>query len=918
MARDAQAETRRVNVTFVDYSPAAGQMSREIVECDLEGRPVDDGYEMYCLTDPVFYDTFILKNADDHDFELAQAHVPHGWQRSEFGHWLAYVPEKPKLPLQGWKIHVSACVDNVEDILAATWTYCIANDVPFKFIRSRDLFFLRNVKYAKRESSGKFVTIYPADDAELRIVLTELGDALAGQPGPYILSDLRWGAGPLYVRYGGFAERHCIGAGGELVPALEDATGRLVPDRRGTTFQVPPWVTLPEFLEPPLEARNSTSLEELPYRIDRALHFSNGGGVYAGTHLPTGEDVVLKEARPHAGLAWDGADAVARLGRERDTLQRLAGLDVVPALRDYFTLADHHFLVEDFVEGSTLQSQIVRRFPIGVLGAGDETAVAEYASWALDMCARVEAAVAQLHDRDVVIGDLSATNMLVRDDGSIVLIDLEVATLSGDEGRPTVATSAFMPPASQTGLAVDRYALACLRLFVFLPQLTALFRLDPDKARPLAASIAETFPVPEEFLASAVSVIESAQEPAGATATGRRPPRLAPDPQAWWDARDSMFAAILASATPDRQDRLFPGDPRQFFTSGGLNLAYGAAGVLYALHETGAPRQPEHEQWLARRATDPPPGTPLGLYDGLLGVAYVLDRLGCRNDALSVLGICVDALEGKLEQFGLDLSGGLAGIGLTLAYFAARTDDVTLWDAVWAIADLVAERLGDADSVAQTSGGAEPHAGLLRGSSGPALMFLRLHEHRPDHGLLELAATAIRQDLRRCVPTRHGALYVDEGWRTLPYIADGSVGIGFAVDDYLAHREDEQFAQVAPQIRRAAKSGFYVGSGLFSGRAGMILYLSRGLAPGAGGEDPVVAGHVRRLDWHALSYEGHLAFPGDRLMRLSMDLGTGAAGVLLALGAALHDGPVHLPFLGPLHADSSRTDPDLILITEGR
>jgi tRNA A-37 threonylcarbamoyl transferase component Bud32 len=880
---------------------------------------VDDGYEMYCLTDPVFYDTFLLKNAYDHDFGLAQSPVPEGWQRSEFGHWLAYLPEKPAIPLQGWKIHVSACVDNGEEVLAATWTYCVANDVPFKFIRSRDLFFLRNVKYANRESSGKFVTIYPADEAQLQIVLTELGDLLDGQAGPYILSDLRWGAGPLYVRYGAFAKRHCVGDGGELVPALEDATGRLVPDRRGTTFQIPAWVTLPEFLEPHLEARNSTTLEGLPYHIDRALHFSNGGGVYAGTHLPTGDDVVLKEARPHAGLAWDRADAVARLGRERDTLQRLAGLDVVPALRDYFTLGDHHFLVEEFVEGSTLQSQIARRFPVGVLGASNETVVAEYASWALDMCARAEAAVAQLHDRDVVIGDLSANNMLVRDDGSIVLIDLEVATLSGDEGRPTVATNAFMPPASQTGLAVDRYALACLRLFVFLPQLTALLRLDLDKARLLAASIAEAFPVPEEFLASAVNVIESAQEPAGATPAASRPPRLAPDPRAWLDARDSMRAAILASATPDRQDRLFPGDPRQFFNgAGGLNLAYGAAGVLYALHETGAPCEAAHEQWLVRRATDPSPGTPLGLYDGLLGVAYVLDRLGRRRDALSVLGICVDALDGKLDQLGLDLSGGLAGIGLTLAYFAARTDDVALWDTVWEIADHVAERLGDADGVAPISGGAEPHAGLLRGSSGPALMFLRLHERRPDNGLLELAATAIRQDLRRCVATRHGALQINEGWRTLPYIADGSVGIGFVVDDYLAHREDEQFAHAAQQIRTAAKSGFYVGSGLFSGRAGMILYLSRGLAPGAGGEDLVVADHVRRLDWHALGYQGHLAFPGDRLMRLSMDLGTGTAGVLLALGAALHDGPVHLPFLGPLHADSSRPDPDLILMTERR
>jgi hypothetical protein len=326
----------------------------------------------------------------------------------------------------------------------------------------------------------------------------------------------------------------------------------------------------------------------------------------------------------------------------------------------------------------------------------------------------------------------------------------------------------------------------------------------------------------------------------------------------------------------------------------------------------------EHEQWLVRRATNPPPGTPLGLYDGLHGVAYVLDRIGRRDEALDVLEICVDALGGQRDDLGLDLNGGLAGIGLTLAHFAARDDDVALWDAVWEIADRVAERLGDVDSVARTSGGNLPYAGLLRGSSGPALMALRLHEQRADSGLLDLAATAIRQDLRRCKTAKYGALHIDEEWRTLPYISDGSVGIGFVIDDYLAYRDDERFAEAARGIRTAAKSGFYVGSGLFSGRAGMILYLSRALAPGSGGEDPVVAAHISRLNWHAMSYRGHLAFPGDQLLRLSMDLATGSPGVLLALGAALHGSPVHLPFLGALHPDAAPTDPDLILMTERR
>src|SRR3954453_14227522 len=310
---------------------------------------MDDAYEMYCLTDPLFYDSFIQQAREDQDFEPARRPLPEGWDRAVSGDWLMYMPHDPVLPAQGWKIHASACVDNAAAILDVIWEYCVARRIPFKFIRSRELFFFRNVKYSPRSSSGKFITIYPADETQLQLVLNERAAAIGDQAGPYILSDLRWGTSPLYVRYGGFVERYCVGAGGEPELALEDDTGTLVPDRPGPTFAVPPWVTLPHYLQPQLEARNSATVAGLPYRIDRALHFSNGGGVYAGTHLPTGDEVVLKEARPHAGLAWDGADAVTRLGHERDMLQRLAGLDVVPAIRDYFTVGGHHFLVEELI-----------------------------------------------------------------------------------------------------------------------------------------------------------------------------------------------------------------------------------------------------------------------------------------------------------------------------------------------------------------------------------------------------------------------------------------------------------------------------------------------------------------------------------------------------------------------------------------
>ncbi len=49
---------------------------------------MDGAYEMYCLTDPVFYDSFVLKGTEEHDYELAQGSVPEGWECVSSGDWL--------------------------------------------------------------------------------------------------------------------------------------------------------------------------------------------------------------------------------------------------------------------------------------------------------------------------------------------------------------------------------------------------------------------------------------------------------------------------------------------------------------------------------------------------------------------------------------------------------------------------------------------------------------------------------------------------------------------------------------------------------------------------------------------------------------------------------------------------------------
>ncbi|HTZ22791.1 MAG TPA: class III lanthionine synthetase LanKC [Streptosporangiaceae bacterium] len=856
---------------------------------------MDKRYELFCLADPLFYDSPDASEASGPGFAAAARPLPDGWRRLCLGEWLVHVPPDEQIPAQGWKIHVSGCRENAEWLLGRVFDYCVPRAISFKFLRSPLALHIRNAKYAPRGSSGKLVAIYPADDSSCERILAELDRLIGGASGPYILSDLRYGGGPLYVRYGAFTEQHCRNAEGELVPAMTDASGELVPDLRQPFFSVPPWVALPAFLTPHLEARSAARTKELPHRVDEALHFSNGGGVYAGTDAVSGERVVLKEARPYAGLAADGSDAVTRLRRERDMLTLLSGLGVAPEARGYFEAGGHHFLVQDYIDGAPLNSFFAHRHPL-LKAAPDSTEISAYTTWALGICDGVQRAVEAVHGRGVVVNDLHMFNIMVRPDDSVVLIDFEAAARADEGKRPVLGNPGFVAPRDRVGFGIDEYSLACLKLAIFLP-LTTLFALDLGKAAHIAEVIAETFPVPAPFLDGALRDIAGSRPRTAAPRPGSRafrsPSRpaagFAIGPACWEPTRQSLTRAILASATGSRADRLFPGDIEQFSApSGGLCIASGAAGVLYALSEAATPASAEHVEWLVTRTAEPVSGSRLGLFDGMFGVACVLDRLGCGDAARRVAGTY---LTERWERLGTDLHSGLSGLALALLHLGDALGEPRLREAGQRAADIVADRIR-----AWPGGRPRGRAGLMRGCSGPALLFIRLFERTADSGYLDLAAEALGADLDRCVLNDRGALQVDEGWRLMPYLDAGSVGIGYVIDDYLAHRDDDKLRSAASAITLAACSMYYAQSGLFSGRAGMLLYLAHGPADV---DDPRIAAHVRRLAWHAMSYRDGTAFPGDTLFRLSMDLATGTAGVLLALAAALSPAGAAMPFLGP-------------------
>ncbi|TXS75046.1 class III lanthionine synthetase LanKC [Streptomyces sp. sk2.1] len=841
--------------------------------------------QLYCLADRRYYETPARLPDEDTRYPLDRAEPPAGWRRGTGGLWTALHPASAELPEQGWKIHVSTVPEEAERTLADTARICLEQGVAFKFLRSARALRLMSAKYMNRSGAGKFITLYPRDESELLKLLDALCGALDGRSGPYILSDLRIGNAPVHVRYGAFVELWCRDDEGERVRAMRHPSGELVPDTRGVVFRIPEWVTVPEPLRPHLAARAAARDDDFPYVVTKALQFSNAGGIYLAEHRTTKQQVVLREARPHCGLDPAGHDAVTRLHREHRALTRLAGLDCVPEVYGVRTVWEHHFLIEEYIEGTTLFDEIVERFPL-VRGERTPAELDAYSRWAQSVTDGLGRALDRIHARGLRFADVHPANVIIRPDGRVVLIDFEYATELDDPDTPLAGAPGLQAPPdfNRNGTEADAYALRAIWLHILMPLMEVAehdrgkalslerwardrYRLGPDAGPPRPAVLAHGLP-------------DDSGEPT-VDALLRGP---APD---WPGIRERLVAGIRAGATPDRTDRLYPGDLTGFAT-GGACAAHGAAGVLYALDRVGAPVPEEHVDWLARTASRRAPGAPGGLFDGLPGIALVLSRLGRREEGRELLDRALRAP----ASASVDLLTGRAGTALAALRLAsaptsapdgngdgdgAGTLDQELLDralrTAWELDSLVrGEDVGDLTA---------PHsAGLLSGLCGAALLQLELYGRTGEDWLLDAAGAALTREAGHCVAMPGGSVQVKDGKRHLLYLDQGSSGVALVAQRYLAHREDPALAALLPGIAQGCVLEFVREPGLFRGRAGLVATAHR-LAGGEPG--PEVLDSVRNLSWHLVAEQDRLLVPGARLRRFSADLATGAAGVLLAL-----------------------------------
>jgi len=847
---------------------------------------------------------------------------------------------------QGWKLHVSASVSAATTVLERVLPVLLAESAPFKVANSLTTLLQLNQGDAGPSQVGKFITVYPQDDAQAIRLAAALDAATRDLPGPAIPSDRPLAPGSLvHYRYGDFGDQHTQTPLGLIVPAVRRPDGGLEPDDREQGYRPPAWAPDP-FLAAGV-ARALPAPQRLigdRFLIVSVLHTSPRGSVYLAADLQDGGCCVLKRARRDATAGPDGRDARDRLRHEADVLARLAPDPRLPAPRALLEQDGDLYLALEDLSGETLERQIQRRAHAGCLPAG-----AQIVAWGQELAALL----GTIHARGFVYRDLKSTNVIAAPDGRLCLLDFELAHPLESAARPAViGTRGYAGPQQRARAPVavtdDVYGLGALLYFLATgaepsraPHADDLLGrpvtlLNPAIGPALAAVItrclaptpADRFPNMAAVAAALSALFGPASVPPPPFGGDAAP---AAEPAARARARalaHRLGDTLCARALPaPGGGRLWASSHRVGSGTRSRDINTGSAGALLALAEVIAQGgDPRHRGVLAEAAQGlhaaPRVGDTLlpGLYVGEAGIGAALLRAG---QVLEDAGL-VAAAAGRGQAIArLPYSAPYASPDLFNGTAGRLRFHLLLWDATGAPDQRAAALAAGAALLAASEDAgagalrwpvppgyaglsARAYLGYAHGAAGIGDALLDLFEATGESRFQAAAMGAARWLARQAVPTLADGSGYD--WPTCEgdppdgaFWCRGAGGIG----RFFLHAaavggppepplQPDALALAAGAARMVARGTRWAGATQCHGLAGNIEFL---LDCFQATQDPAylaeARGLARLLDAFAGEQAGHLVWPSEAPTVFSPDYLVGYAGVAVCL-LRLAD-PEHLP-----------------------
>lgn len=867
----------------------------------------------FCILSNSYYESLNSYTPGSSEYKrLLDSHLPSDWLVRHDKVWYHVSPPATALPRQGFKIHLAATSLSGEALLARTLPVLVASHASFKVVVDPFILDLMNSKNFPRGSSGKFITIYPTDDENCKALLESLYGATTSLRGPFILSDrLYRDSRVVFYRYGGFRPQQKLTIFGEHVPTIVNASGKEVPDLRLPAFRLPEGFTDPFFSPPDSVASTEGGkiLLKERYVVENAISFSNSGGIYKAYDRKTSRPVIIKEARPFVNLSrQSGRDAVDILKKESQMLALLEDTGLVPHLIDFFDEWDHSFLVEEYVEGLPLSSyRSDERWALVLGPPGDSQRVAAFCDKLSTLSLNLIKILQIFHSRGIIFGDLSPRNVLVDPNTlDLRIVDFESACFSHtpDQELFTPFTPGFASANRRQGKGMsgqdDYYAAGCVVYSLMMPIVPAFFDLKPEAKKVFLDRICREYQLPGNVGQGIESLmdglVEHARElfasPSPPLANGSAlPEEQAPADHDIADVIGRIREHIDSTAEYDREDRLWPADYRVFMTNS-MSVSYGALGICLFLKQEGGNLADRQWQWILKRAEQiNNESIPPGLYVGSSGIAWALSELGLIDEAIRIINATYDS---PLLFTGPDVFYGCAGVGLASLYFWARTRQQSFLDKATLIGNhLLKISLESEAGYYWRNVDGHCYYGYPYGGSGISLFLLYLYRETQDPRYLRCAYQGMDFEISRAV-TRNGSL----AWGreqgdsvTFPYWRFGSAGVGSALIRFYDVLKEDRYRELAARAAQYGSTKYAAFPGQFYGLSG-IGELLLDLYSVTNDLTYLDDAHevARKILLYQISANGGIAFPGEELLRISNDLGTGSAGVGLFLSRLLKHG----------------------------
>lgn len=881
----------------------------------------EERFDLYARVDNVWYEDISYADIDSDYVGIVKAALPAAELRRQ-GVWMHVASGSAPMQEQGWKIHVSATLEDAARVLRTVCEVCARHDTHFKFICDSKLLSMVNSKMWPRSASGKFIAIYSGDEVFHRIA-AELDELLADCAGPHILSDRRYGNSKcVYYRYGGFVSRTRVRPDGSHQYLIRDAEGHDISDERKPFFVLPKGVQdvvraqLAQRAQPVADtgtaARtvvkvNDKVLIDGRFAVDKPLSFTAAGGVYTAIDQESGNKVVLKEARAHVGRSGkDADDAIALLEKEHRLLDIVKdeGVTPRPLALCWDSGQRHRFLAEEFLDGVTLGPFLIGRNPVfGVRVTADDRR--QYRSTIRDIFHKLARAVAALHKHDVCMGDLSMMNVMINDwdnDLSIKLIDLEGGWLVGEEPSKFYTPGFSLNPDNfkdrVRGKRDDIYSLGRVMLGAFIPA-TSLAVLNEDSANKVFREAASRIGIPAEVYDFIMRLTDVVAYPdiaaADVAAFFAHPARMESDVvvtrppipyhNEFRTLQDKVADFIVSAGDARRRDRLFPSHYRVYSTNG-VSLAYGAAGVLHALHVAGRKVPEKFVSWLMTQPIDPE-RIPPGLFSGTAGLAAVMSELGKHEYARALI---LDSARHPLATQNPFMYGGATGIGLALLWMHGRTQDAALLEQAEAMAAAIEQKVTHVDGQAhwQNDEGKVP-LGLLDGVSGISLFMLYMYLATGKQRYLQLGEAALKTVIdNRVIPDGKDywtfSSYAGHKKMLRNYWADGSAGVGILLLRWHMATGERRYLDLLQNLFPDIERPVTIMPGLLMGMSGIgMFHLEAYRALGRKESLQSCRNLVEMISIYSCEMPTGVGIPGEQLQRMSTDFASGSSGVLLLL-----------------------------------